>query len=137
MVQHKFNNEYDTILCALSILQDRFERDVQLFAPPCIWWLASIFQFTEILIYYRHYNLFPPEYVNSLRASPVSNPGIADSIIPQSEISMLDINDSDTQVHSGGSDLLPNYRGKKQCLIHTTRSRNIFKNKPNYSNSEL
>ena len=50
---------------------------------------------------------------------------------------MLDINHSDSEVHSGRSDLLPFYRSEKQCQLHTTCSGKIFTNKSNYSNSEL
>jgi len=66
MVEHKFNNEYDIILHALSLLLDHFEKDDQLFAAQWIWWLASIIQFTEILTYYRHYKIFPSDFITDL-----------------------------------------------------------------------
>jgi len=71
--EHWFNNEYDVILCALSLLLDHFEKDNQLFAPQCIWWLASIIQFTKILIYYCHHKIFTSDYINNLVVSPVLN----------------------------------------------------------------
>ena len=107
--EHMFNNKYDIILCAVSLLLDRFEREDQLFEALCIWWLAHIIQFTEILIFYCHYRVFPSEYVNNLVLSPLSNPGIAGSLILESEIPVLDIDHSNTEVHPGRSNLLPNY----------------------------
>ena len=66
MVEHMFNNEYDIILCALSLFLDHFEEEDQVFAAQCIWWIAGIMQFTEILTYYRHSKVFPSEYVANL-----------------------------------------------------------------------
>jgi len=86
MVEHKFHNEYGILLCTVSLVLDHFERDDQLFAAQCVWWLATIIRFTEILIYYLHYKVFPSEYVNDLGVSPLTNPGIAGSLIPASEI---------------------------------------------------
>jgi len=37
MVEPEFNNEYDNIRYALSLLLDHFEREDQLFAPQWIW----------------------------------------------------------------------------------------------------
>jgi len=54
MTEHRFNNKYNVILCALSLLPDRFHMEDQLFAAQYIWWLASIIQYMEILIYYCH-----------------------------------------------------------------------------------
>ena len=79
MVLHKFNNDYDVILWAVSALLDRFNKEDKLFAAQCIWWLASIIQFTEILSYYQGiiqfteilsyyqvYKIFPSDYVEDL-----------------------------------------------------------------------
>jgi len=63
MIGHNLNNEYDVIVYTLSVLLDRLETEDQLSAAQCIWWLASIIQFTEILIYYRRYKVFPSDYV--------------------------------------------------------------------------
>jgi len=63
MPQYKLNNEYHLVLFTLSIHLDQFEKEDQSFAAQCVWWLASIIQFMEILIYYRHYKLFPSEVV--------------------------------------------------------------------------
>ena len=66
MVVHKFNTEYNIILCTFSILLDQFKKEDQIIAAQCIWWLASIIEVTEILIYYRQYRLFPSDYVKNL-----------------------------------------------------------------------
>lgn len=71
MTEHTFNNEHNVILCSVSILLDRFERENQLFAAQCTWWLASIIQFTEVLIYYRHYEIFPSDYIKNLVVTPL------------------------------------------------------------------
>jgi len=99
-----------------------------MFAAQCISWLESIIEFTEILNYYRHYKVFALEYVKDLVVSSLLNPAIAGSHNPESEIPVLDINNSDTEVHSGPINLLPNYWSKKQLQLHRTRSGKIFKN---------
>ena len=45
----EFNNEYDVILWTLSRLIEGFEKKNNLFAGQCIWVLACIIEFTEIL----------------------------------------------------------------------------------------
>lgn len=52
MVGHKFDKEYDVLLFAVSSLLDQFKNEERLFAAQCIWLLASIIQYTEILIFY-------------------------------------------------------------------------------------
>jgi len=137
MVEHQISNVYDIKRCAVSVLLDSFEKEDQLFAAQCVWWLASILQFTEILISYRHYPVFPSEYNNHLVVSPLPNPGMGGSHIPEPELPELDVHDSYTEVQSGRSKSLPIYQSKKQRQWHPTRSRKIFKNMPNYSISEL
>ena len=137
MFTHGFNNMYNIRLCALSLLLDHFDREDQLFAAQYIWWLASIIQFTELLIYYCHYKVFPSGNSNDVVVSPLPNPRLAWSLLPESKTPVSDINNSDTEVHSGRSNFLHNYQGKKQLQLHTTRSGKIFKHKPDYSNSEL
>jgi len=36
MVEYKFNNNYDVILCAFALLLEHFEKEEQLFAIQCI-----------------------------------------------------------------------------------------------------
>jgi len=137
MVEQKFNNEYDIIRWDVSLLLDRFERGNQVFAAQCIQLLASIFQFTKILIHYHNCKVFLSEYVDSLVVSPFSNPAMAGLLISESNIPVLHCNDSDTEVHSGRSNLLPHDQRKKQCRLHTMRSGQTIRQNPDYSNSEL
>ena len=94
----------------------------------------STIQFTELLIDYCHDKVFPSEYINDFVVLPLPNTAIAGSLIPESKIYVLDIKDTDTEVHSGQSHLLPQYRRQTQCQFHTIHSGKIFKNKPKYSN---
>jgi len=91
MVGHKFTNEYDMILSAVSLLLDRFETEDQVFAAHCICWLTSISQLTEILIYYRHYKTFPSDYINNLEVTPLPNQVTEDVRVPESDISVPDL----------------------------------------------
>jgi len=94
MREHKFNNEYDAILCPFSLLLDCFGKEDQLFAAQYIWWLASIIQFTEILIYYRDYKVYTSDYVKNLVVTPLAENR---KVSPKSEISVLDIEKDDSQ----------------------------------------
>jgi len=94
MTEHKFNKEYDIILCALLLLLDRFEKEDQLFVTQSIWWLASIIQVTEILTHYRHYKIFPSDYVANIVVTPSPMQDTAQSLVLQSEILVLDLSDN-------------------------------------------
>jgi len=110
--EHRFNNKYDIILCTLCLLLDRIDREDQLFAAQWIWWLASINPFTEILMYNHYYKGLRSEYVHNMVVMPASNAGIAGSQIPEPQIRVVDIHVSDVEVHSGWSNLPPNYWSK-------------------------
>jgi len=94
MVNHTFDNDYDVILWAFSALLDRFEKEDESFAAQCIWWLASIIQFTEILTYYRQYKIFPSEYLGDCIVSPLPDKKVR--LIPEDDIPELSL-DSDDQ----------------------------------------
>jgi len=89
--EHNVFNDYDILLCALSLVLDRFEKEDQSFAAQCIWWLASIIHFTEILIYYRHDKIFPSDYVKDLVVTQPTYQSILEEIVPESDISELDL----------------------------------------------
>ena len=72
MVCHKFDNNYDMILSAFGALLDHFQSGDMLFTVQCIWWIASIIKFTEILTYYRQYKIFPSEYLQNWIVSPLA-----------------------------------------------------------------
>jgi len=59
MPEHKFDNKYDVIIFALSTILNQLERKNQLFAAQCVWWLASIIQYTDILLFDQRYQIFP------------------------------------------------------------------------------
>jgi len=73
-------------LCAISLLLDRFEKEDRLFAKQCIWRLASIIQFTDILIYYWHYRIFRSDYGKNLVVMPLRNRLPSEEMIPESNI---------------------------------------------------
>jgi hypothetical protein len=58
---YTFNNKYYIVIWSLSKLLDVFKQKNQLFAASCVWLLASLIKFTDILAYYRLYHLFPSE----------------------------------------------------------------------------
>jgi len=134
-----FNNKYDMIIFAVSELLDRFEKEDKLFAAQCIWWLASIIQFTEIFTYYWQYNMFPSDYIKNDVVTPLLEWSVEGSFVPQFQILVLDIAmeivehplDLDMVIHPSRKQLLPNYRNNKQdskkLTINMTWSGNIFR----------
>jgi len=74
MHEHKFDNQYKVIIFALSNILDQLERKDQIFAAQCDWWLASIIQYTEILLFYRQFNIFPLYWVTNCIVTPL--PGV-------------------------------------------------------------
>jgi len=82
----KFNNEYDMIIFTLFKLLDHFEKQDELFAGQFIWWLASIIQFTKMLIYYWHYKIFPSAYINGLITITLEYPLSSSNIVPDSKV---------------------------------------------------
>lgn len=90
---HTFHNDYDLIRRATSSLLDRLEKENKLVAAQCIWWLASIIQFMEILSYYRQYKIFQVKY--QIRDCKVSllDKDTAVPLIVQDDISEVDLDD--------------------------------------------
>jgi len=139
MTEHKLNNKYVIILFALSALLDRFEIKDWLFAAKCILWLAIIIQVTEIVSYYRHYEIFPSEYVNDWVVTPLKQPNLDKELSFDSDISSIDISgDSDKPVLQSESEtpisehwtrlkLHPSNRISGNANSNTTHSGMIFK----------
>jgi hypothetical protein len=99
MTIYKFDNEYDVLLFRFSLLVDRFLRDDNLFAAQCVWWLAKIIQYTEVLQYYRLYKILPSKYnygdsVTLLLRNQIS-PQHSNADVSDLE---LDTNSSDTEL---------------------------------------
>jgi len=74
------------------LLLDQIEKEDRLFAALCIWWLASVIQFTDILTYYRLYKKIPSEVIRDCVVTPLPTQETAEALIPESNIPALDIN---------------------------------------------
>jgi len=130
MVKHKFNTKYYIILCAFSLLLDCFTKEEQLFAAQCVWWLASIIEFTDILTYHHHCKIFPLDYLNNVVVTPL--PGCSNQrlSVPETNVPALDISTDtldnisnwDFRSHSSWNELLPNLRRNRQVIINIIRS---------------
>lgn len=134
-----FNNKYNVILLTLSKLLDCFKKQDQLFAAHCVWWLASIIQFTEVLIYYRQYKIFLSDYLNNLVVTPLDQCREIINKVPDSDISdlQLDFNLSpELAVNSSMKKLLPSYRNQKQIVQNSISSGRVSK-LANLSRKEL
>jgi len=74
MTERKFTNDYDIMVYAFSLLLRQFQKEDNWFAAQCIWWLASIIQYTEILRFYLEYQIFPSDYVKNCVVTPLIEP---------------------------------------------------------------
>jgi len=123
MPEYKFNNEHDMIIFALSAILDQLEKKDQLFAAQCVWWLASIIQDTNMLLFYRRYNIFPSYYVMNCivtLTSEANNGVLSDQEQPERELAESSIKDSEHL----------SLRGKlnsNQTVLEITRSGRVFK----------
>jgi len=137
MTEQKFTNNHDIIVFALSLLLRQFQKEDKLFAAPCIWSLASIIQYTEILKYYLEYQIFPSDYIRDCVVSPLRNRDTKETIIPDSDIPELQLDsDSDTEYRSK---LLIREIAEARSIIQSNRriqSGRIVK-PDNLSNKEL
>jgi len=123
MPEYKFNNEHDMIIFALSAILDQLERKDQLFAARCVWWLASIIQDTNMLLFYRRYNIFPSYYVKNCIVTPTSeaNKGVlSDQELPELELAESSIEDSE---HLS----LRSKPNTTKTVLEITRSGRVFK----------
>jgi hypothetical protein len=81
-----------------------------LFAAQCVWWVASLIQLTDILVYYHRYNIFPSEYQNQFEESSVGNTRKSPEIVPERDIPPLELTPGraiavvDTVLNSGSSE---------------------------------
>jgi len=111
MVEHKFDNEYNVVLFALSSLLDRFEEEDRLFPAQCIWWLASINQFMEIVLFYQLHNVFTSEFIKNCVVTPSPQRPSTAALVSESNIPELDLSiDSDTLIHPSRKKLSNRYR---------------------------
>jgi len=98
-------------------------------------WLVILIQFTGIITYYRHYKVFPSDYVKNLVVTPLLEQR---ALWPALEIFSIDIKPSTPQSYPVPSKPRFRLRYDYCCQFNTTRSGKVFKNtKSNYSTSEI
>jgi len=128
MTEQKFNNDYDIIVCALSLSIRRFQKEDIIFATQCIWWLASIIQYTEILKFYLQYQVLPSEYIENCVVTPLAQP--SDAVDHNSDIPEIQL-DLDMDYHTKTiqqdvaevQSILPNNR--RTCSSRMVKSVNL------------
>jgi len=138
MTKQKFTNDYDIITYAFVLLIPIFKKEDNIFVAQCIWWLASVIQYTGILQLYFDYQKFPSEYVRDCIVTPL--PWLDDSgaTIPDSNIPALDLHyNTDIEEQLSEEELPIESRINKGNNLNTTRSRRVFKNKPNYKDPTI
>jgi len=86
MTERKFDNNYNIIVCAFSLLITHFVEEDNIFAAQCIWWLASIIQYTKIFKFYLEYQIFPWVYVRDCVVTPLPKKVPEETLIPDSNI---------------------------------------------------
>jgi len=123
MPGHKFNNEYDMIIFALSTILNQLERQNQIFAAQCIWWLASIIQYMEILLFYWRYQIFPSYYVKNCIVTPL--PAVNEEVQPEKEIPELDL--AEGIIEESEHQSLQGDLATPRTVLGSTRSRRVFK----------
>lgn len=126
------------ILYALSHLLNQFQSEDWWFAAQCIPWLAITIQFTQIIAFDQYNNIFLAEYVRDCVVTSLLQYVSDKILIPESDILILDTNndsnhpelnlniDSDNEVHSSQSKLLPTPRFDKWTHSNVLRSGVVF-----------
>jgi len=134
MTEKTFSNDYNIIVYAFALLIRRFQKADNIFAAQCIWWLASIVQYTEILKFYFEYQVFPSEYVRDLVVTPLPVQSSQEEIFFEDNISELNLAEANIEKSSKGNYIEHPSREKflpkdtSDCLpIYTTRSGRVFK----------
>jgi len=91
MTGQKFNNDYDIIVYAFSLLIQPFKEEDNIFAAQWIWWLASIIQYTEIFKFYLEYRIFSSTYFKNCIVTPLPERVPNEMVIPDSDIPELQL----------------------------------------------
>jgi len=123
MPEHKFDNEYDVIIFALSVIFDQLEKNDHIFAAQYIWWLASIIQYMEILLFYRQYNIFLSYYVKNWIVTPL--PKVNKGAELEQEIFELQL--AEVILEKSDSSTLRRNSATTRRIIWSTRSGKVFK----------
>ena len=138
MNERKLTNDHDIIVYTLFLSIRWFQKEDNIFAAQCVWWLASIIQYTEILNYYVQYQTFPSEYVRDCILTPLPSCDNEGTIIPESDIPVLNLNrDSDIEEQLSEEELRIDPRINTHNKLNTTRSGRVFNNKPKYREPTL
>jgi len=91
MIRQPFDNDSDITVYAFSLLIRRFNKEDNIFAARCIWWLASIIQYTEIFKFYLESQIFPSTNVKDCVVTPHPKRVPEETIIPDSDIADLQL----------------------------------------------
>jgi len=133
MTEWKFTNDYDIVACAFTLLLPWFQQDDEHFAAHCIWWLASIIRYMEILKFHLEYNAYPSAYIKDCIVTPLLSQVDNGTTVPESDIPALDLDlNSDTEEPIIPEAIRSSQPNNKQKQLNTTRSGIVFKNKPQY-----
>jgi len=133
MTERKFTNDNDIFVCAFTLLLRLFQQEDKYFATHCIWWMASIIQYTEILKFHLEYNTYQSAYIKDCIVTPLLSQVDNRTILPESDILALDLDlNSDTEEPIIPEAIRSSYPYTKQKQLNMTRSGRVFKNKPKY-----
>jgi len=112
MMEHTFTNEYDIIVCAFSLLLQRFQKEDN--------W------------YHSEYNTYTSVYLRDCEVTPLPSWANERTFVSEPDIPALDLNcDSDIEEQSSGRNQLVNPRIDQCNKMNMTRSGRVFENKPN------
>jgi len=126
MTERKFLNDYNIIVYAFALLIRQFQKENNIFAAQCVWRLASIIQYTEILRFYFECQAFPSEYVRDLVVTPLPDRPSKNIFIPTDNISELDLAEENIAEFSGRSFIEHPSRKKflpKKSSSHSNQTR--------------
>jgi len=138
MTTREFTNDYDIIIYAFFLLIHWFKKEDNIFVAQCIWWLASIIQYTEVLTYYFDYQIFPSEYLRDCIVTPLLQKDNSGTIVPDSDIPEIDLHlNSDIEDQLSGEELLIDTRINKHNQVNSTISGRVFNNKPKYQKPSI
>jgi len=134
MTKQTFENDYDIIVFVFALLTRRFQREDNIFAAQCIWWLAGIIQYKEILRFYFEYQVFPSEYIKDCVVTPLPERTSEEIAIPDDDISELDLAEEPITKsskrnyveHLSRRKFLPKESSSKSVL-NQTRNRKVFR----------
>jgi len=102
MTERKSVNDYDIIAFAVSLVQSQFQKEDNIFVAQCIWWLASIAQYSEKLKYYLEYQVFPSNYLKDSIFRPLPWQADHENINPDSDFPLQNV-DSNSDIEDSSS----------------------------------